>query len=166
MRPEFTAMRAKYGYMFLRVQHVIEKCQPSIDELKRYLQYIYPDLDSRLHLCTSIDNVLSLVQEKCSLINTKLLEAMIKGFEFKEAEEYINTYKEEVARFCQGISVRLCLYELSLKYTELPLRVPTVTFILDWNPDEYMLDDIRQLLCIAFEILNMIVRVVVIKESD
>ena len=168
MSSEFTAMRAKFGRTLLRVQDVIESCQPSIEQrLKRFLKLTYSNFTSRLSASSTIDDIFSLVQEKCSLIDIKLLEEMVKEFELKEAEKHINTYKEEIEKFCQTMSVRLCLnetFQVSVSHT--PLKCETATFVLDWNPDEHTLDDVRNLLAATFESLSLTVKVVVIKEGN
>ena len=167
MSSEFTAMRAKFGRTLLRVQDVIENCQFSIERLKRFLKFIYSELTSRLSASSTIDDIFSLVQEKCSLIDIKLLEEIVEEFELKEAEKHISTYKQEVAKFCQTMSVRLCLnetFQVSVPHT--PLKCETVTFVLDWNPDKHMLDDVRNLLMATFESLSLTVKIVVIKEDN
>ena len=167
MSSEFTAMRSKFGRMFLRVQDVIKQHHTPIKRLIRFLRYSYPNLASRLSASKRIKDILSLVQEKCSLINVSLLENMIEEFELKEAEKHIKSYKAEINKFCQTISVRLCLnetFQVSVPHT--PLKCETITFVVEGNPDEYMLDDVRNLLSATFEILSRSVHVVVIKEGN
>ena len=167
MSSEFTAMRSKFGRMFLRVRHVIKQHHTPIKRLIRFLRYIYPNLASRLSASKKIEDILSLVQEKCSLIDISLLENMIEEFELKEAEKHIKSYKAEINKFCQTMSVRLCLnetFQVSVPHT--PLKCETATFVLDWNPDEHMLDDVRNLLSATFESLSLTVKVVVIKEGN
>ena len=167
MSSEFTAMRSKFGGMFFRVQDVIKQHHTPIKHLIRFLRYIYPNLASRLSASKRIKDILSLVQEKCSLINISLLENMIEEFELKEAEIHINSYKAEINKFCQTMSVRLCLNETFQVFVpHSPLKCETATFVLDWNPDEHTLDDVRNLLSATFESLSLMIKVVVIKEGN
>ena len=167
MSSEFTAMRAKFGRMLYKIHGVIERNQLQINCLKSFLGYSYPDLTARLSASISINDVVCLAQEKCSLIDIKLLEEMVKEFELKEAEKHINTYKEEVEEFCQTISARLCLNEtFQVTVPHNPLQCETITFVLDWDPDEHMLDDVRNLLAVAFQKLSLTVKVIVIKEGN
>ena len=166
---QFTTMRANFGRTFLRVQDVIENRLPSIVErMKRFLKFTYSELTSQLSATsTTIDDILSLVQKKCSLIDIKLLEAIVEEFELKEAEKHINTYKEEIAKFCQTMSVRLCLketFQVTVPHTL--LQCETITFVLDWNPDEHMLDDVKNLLSATFESLSLTVKVDFITEGN
>ena len=167
MSIEFTAMRTKFGQMFFRVKNSIENCRPSLENLKEFLEFTYSDITSRLSACKTVKDVLSLVKEKCSLINIKLLEGMIEEFQFKEAEQHIQTYKEEIDKFCQTMSARLCLnetFQVTVPHT--PLQCETATFVVEGNPDECMLEDIRNLLSVAFERLSLTVNVVVIKKGN
>ena len=167
MSSEFTAIRAQFGIMLYEVQMTIEKSQPPIDHLKLILKYSYPDLTSQLSTSKSFNEVLSLVQEKCSIINVALLEKIVQALKLKEAEKHINTYKEEIDKFCKTLSVRLSLnetFQVSVPHT--PLKCETITFVVEGNPDEYMLDDVRNLLSATFEILSRSVHVVVIKEGN
>ena len=167
MSSEFTAMRAKFGRMLYKIQVAIETSQLQISCLKSFLRYSYPDLAPRLSASISVNDVISLAQEKCSLIDIKLLEEMVKEFELKEAEKHINTYKEEIEEFCQTMSVRLCLnetFQVSVPHT--PLHCETITFVVEGNPEEYMLDDVRNLLSATFQKLSLTVKVVVIKEGN
>ena len=156
MSKEFTAMRAKFGRTFLKMQDVIEKYPVCIDRLKTFLEYSYPDLTSQLSVSKCAKDVLSLAQEKCSLIDIKLLEEMTEEFELKEAEKHIKTYKEEIEKFCQTMSVRLCLNEtFQVNVPHTPLQCETITFVVEGNPDDYVLDDIRNLLSATFESLSL-----------
>ena len=47
-----------------------------------------------------------------------------------------------------------------------PLKCETAIFVLEWNPDETSLADIKNLLSITFERLNKRVKVIVIKEGN
>ena len=166
MSSEFTAMRAKFGKMLYGIQKSIEENRVPVHCLKSFLGYSYCDLVSRLSVCENINGILNLVQEKCSVIDVSLLQGMAEEFELKEAEQHINTYKEEIEEFCQTVSVRLSLketFQVSVPHT--PLKCETATFVLDWNPDEHMLDDVRNLLSATFESLSLTVKIVVIKEG-
>ena len=170
MSSEFTEVRSKFGRMFFRVQNVIKKHRTPIKHhLIRFLKWSFPHLASRLCASKRIEDILSLVQKKCSLINISLLENMIEELELKEAKKHIKSYKAVINKFCQTISVRLCLNEtFQVTVSHHPLKKhETITFLVEGNPDKYMLDDVRDLLSATFEkILSRSVHVVVIKEGN
>ena len=65
------------------------------------------------------------------------------------------------------MSVRLCLEEIfPITATPTPLISETATFVLDWDPDDYTLNDIRTILSVVFERLAKRVTVKVIKEGN
>ena len=65
---------------------------------------------------------------------------------------HIESYKKTIEEFCQSVSVHLCLEEI-FPVTAIPssLKFETATFILDCDPDDYTLNDIRTLLSNVFE---------------
>ena len=168
MNKEFTAMRAEFGIMLSKIQVVIEKRQPPmLDSLKNsFLRYSYPDIASQLSASKSINEVLSLVQKKCSLTNIKLLHKMVVALELQEAEEHIKTYEREIEDFCRKMRARLCLnetFQVTVPHT--PLKCETITFVIDPNPDNFMLEDANDLLSAAFDKLSDKVLVVSMEDD-
>ena len=164
---EFTAMRTKFGRTFLRVLDIIEKHRISVEQLKRFIRFTYSDLVSKLTITNTMDDIRSLLQEKCSLLNISLLEDIVEEFELKEAKIHIKGYKAEINDFCQTMSVRLCLNEtFQVSAPHPPLKYESITFVVEGNPDNYMLDDVRNLLSSTFEILSRSLHLVVIKEDN
>ena len=161
-------MRAKFGIMLYKIQVVIERHQPPmLDSLKNsFLGYSYPDIASQLSASESINEVLSLVQKKCSLINIKLLQEMVVLLELKEAEEDIKVYKREIEEFCKKMRARFCLNEtFQVTVPHIPLKCEAITFVLDLNPDDFMLEDAKNLLSVAFDKLSDKVHFVSMKED-
>ena len=168
MNKKFTAMRAKFGIMLCKIQEVIERRQPPmLDSLKNsFLGYSYPDIASQLTASKSINEVLSLVQKKCSLTNIELLHKMVVALELKEAEEHIKAYKREIKKFGRKVRTRLCLnetFQVTVPHT--PLKCEAITFVLDLNPDDFMLEDADNLLSDAFDKLSDKVLVVSMKDD-
>ena len=168
MNEEFTAMRVKFGIMLCKIQEVIERHQPPmLDSLKKsFLRYSYPDIASQLSASESINEVLSLVQKKCSLINIKLLQEMVVVLELTAAEKHINAYKMEIEKFCEQMQARFCLNEtFQVSVPHIPLKCEAITFVVDLNPDDFMLEDAKNLLSVAFDKLSNKVLVVSMKED-
>ena len=168
MHKEFTAMRAEFGIMLYKIQVVIEKHQPPmLDSLKNsFLGYSYPDIASQLSASKSINDVLSLVQKKCSLTNIELLHKMVVLLELKEAEEHIKDYKKEIEEFCKKTQAHFCLnetFQVSVPHT--PLKCEAITFVIDLNPDNFTLEDANNLLSDAFDKLSDKVLVVSMKDD-
>ena len=72
-------------------------------------------------------------------------------FNVEGVKTYIVSYTKAI-EFCQNSSIRVCLDEIFLvTMTSPPLKCETVTFVLDWDPDDYTLNDIRTLLSAVFQ---------------
>ena len=67
------------------------------------------------------------------------------------------------------MSAHLCLnetFQVTVSHNSLQVQCEAITFVLDWNLDDYMFDDVRNLLSVAFETLSHRVKVIVIKEGN
>ena len=154
--------------MLCKIQEVIERRQPPmLDSLKKsFLSHSYPDIASQLSASKSINEVLSLVQKKCSLINIKLLQEIVVWLELKDAEEHIKAYKRQIKKFCRKMRARLCLNEtFQVTVPHIPLKCEAITFVIDLNPDNFTLEDAQNLLSVAFDKLSDKVLVVSMKED-
>ena len=156
----FSSIRKEFGITFYKVRETIEENSPPLDKLKLFLADGYPYLRSQITHSTSIDNVLDVVRDHCTVINISCLEGIVKRFDIKEAERYIQAYKDVVQSFCQEIKACLCL-EGTLKESKSCslLKSETAIFVLDWDPTNYTLQDIRDIISESVE-ENVQIRVI------
>ena len=95
----------------------------------------------------TIYDMLELVKEKCSLINVYCLKIIAKTFKIEGAVVIIEKYEEQVDDFCKKITVDLCLKQkFEVVRRPQPLLCEKLTFILDWEPQNCSLKDIRDIL--------------------
>ena len=87
--------------MFNNIREVINKTPPPLDKLKGYLKDGYSHLKSQIAHSASIDDVLDIVNDHCTVINISCLEGIVKRFKIKKAEKHIQAYKDVVQSFCQ-----------------------------------------------------------------
>ena len=120
--------------------------------MKRYLADGYSHLKSQIVRSNSIDEILDIVNDHCTLINISCLEGIVERFDIKEAETHIQTYKEDVQSFCGKTKASLCLDE-NFKVTRTPslLQCETAIFVLDWDPTNCTLQDIRDIISESVE---------------
>lgn len=165
--PHFTSMRVKFGETFYHMYRLIEMSSLTTQNLKEYLEYCCPYLENRLSKCESVSTVLKLVMEKCTLIDIGILENIVSHFNIKEGLRLVENYWKEIDQFCREISIELCLNErFSVTSPLAPLQCETATFIVDWDPSTYTLDDIRNLLSEAFKRLSKLVQVIVVTTGN
>ena len=164
---DFDQMRVKFGNLIEAVAPVIAKDIPSLEELKRYLRRCFPGLKPQLAIAQSFDDVMELVENKCTIINVCCLEAIVDHYNITEAKRHITEFKTAVDTFCEKIKLSVCCKESFKRIiSSHSLTCETVEFVLEWKTDEHTLNDIRDLLSKAFEDLVNNVQIHVIMEGN
>ena len=167
MSAEFTQIRTKFGITFNIIRSIIESNPPSMEDMKQFLEDCDSSLKPSLAHSKSIRDVLNIVRDKCTLIDINYLEAVVTRFNIEGVMKHIESYKEFVDQFCDTVSVRLCLKEnFPVTMTPTSLNCETATFVLDWNPTDSTLNDIRALLSAVFQRLAKRVTIKVIKTGN
>ena len=167
MSKTFNEIRRKFGSTYFKVRRAISNNLPPMDEIKTLLQDSFIDLKPQIVHVNTIDEILDIVRDKCTLTDISYLETIVEEFDIKEAKVYIQTYKKSIEEFCATVSLRLCLDEsFRMSTTSFSLKCETATFVLDWNPDDYILNDIREVLSECFERLSKHVQIKVIKTTN
>ena len=120
--------------------------------MKQFLRDGYSYLKSQIAHSTSIDDVLDLVNDHCTLINISCLEGIVERFDIKEAETHIQAYKDVVQSFCRETKASLCLEEtFKERKSHSLLKCETAIFVLNWDPTNYTLQDIRDIIAESVE---------------
>ena len=120
--------------------------------MKQFLRDGYSYLKSQIAHSTSIDDVLDVVNDHCTLINISCLEGIVERYDIKEAKTHIQAYKIFVQSFCKETKASLCLEEtFKERKSHSLLKCETAVFILDWDPTNYTLQDIRDIIAESVE---------------
>ena len=153
MSPIFGAIKSEFAIAFSNIREAINTTPPPLDKLKQFLKDGYSHFKSQIAHSASIDDVLDIVNDHCTVINISCLEGIVKRFKIKEAEKHIQAYKDVVQSFCQKTKASLCLDE-SFKVTNTTslLKCETVIFVLNWDPKDCTLKDIEDIISISLEI--------------
>uniref|UniRef100_A0A1X7TCE0 Uncharacterized protein n=1 Tax=Amphimedon queenslandica TaxID=400682 RepID=A0A1X7TCE0_AMPQE len=151
------------GTLINDVAPLIKKSIPSLKKLKTYLEKCRPELKPQLKNANSFDDVMEVINDKCSITNVALLETIVNKYSIKGAGDMISAYRAHLNEFCENKLTMLCDHELK-KLSSFLLTCETIKFVLEWKPSERSLSDITALLRIAFE--DNQVEVVVIKEGN
>ena len=149
MKKKFKEMRSKLGTTIFRVRRIfnIKKNALNIDEVKELISEWFPDLKPQLSYKKTIGDVLDVLKRKCNISDISPLENLAFEFNIEDAEPIIKSFKEEAKNFSKSVSVRLCLgEELQAVATPSRLLCETVVFVFNWDPDEYTLQDIKDVL--------------------
>ena len=161
----FSSIGKEFGITFSKVREAINKSPPPLDKLKCFLADGYSHLKSQISHSKSIDDVLDVVHDHCTLINISCLEGIVKRFDIKEAETHIQAYKNVVQFFCEKTKASLCLNEtFKENKSHSLLKCETATFVLDWDPTNYTLQDIRDVIAESVE-ENVKIHVIRVNQS-
>ena len=166
MSPEFNALYAKFGKMFFNVRQAMMAHTPPtcIEELKSFLEDFNSELETELDNIDTLKGVMRLIRKNCSLVDIVILEAVVEHFEITEAQGYIDGYKKAIDESCQNLSISLCLNKpFDVVKSNPPLKCETATFVLDWEPGQHKLKDIKGILS---KTCGKLVKIKFIKEGN
>ena len=152
MESTFGSIRKEFGIAFSKVREAINKSPPPLDELMCFFADSYPHLKSEITHSKSINDVLNVVRDHCTLIDISCLEGIVERYDIKEAQTHIQTYKNVVQSFCKKTKAVLCLNEtFKENKSHSLLKCETADFVLNWDPKCYTLEDINVLLAESVE---------------
>ena len=120
--------------------------------MERFLENSYNYLYPQIVDSNSINEILTVVRDHCSVIDISCLEGIVKRFNIKNAESHIQKYKDAIQLFCQNTKVSLCLDKtFKVTRTLCLLQCETVVFVLDWDPTNWTLQDIQNIVIKSVE---------------
>ena len=102
---KFDEMKVTFGKLIHIVAPLIAKGIPSLQELKTFLRRCYRELKPQLSIAESFDDVMELVEDKCTMINICCLEFIVDHYNIIEAKHHITAYKSHVDKFCEEIKL-------------------------------------------------------------
>ena len=144
---DFKSLRTSLGRMMYNVCKAIKEAEPELNDLKELVGSCNSELKPKLAECSKVSDVLSLVEEECSLTHFALLEALVKEFNVEEAKKHIEKYRGILKEFLETTPIARCLKEkFDAVKTHPPLNCEIITYVFDWQPDERMLKDIKDIL--------------------
>ena len=150
--PVFGKIRKAFAKAFSNIRDAINKSPPPLYRLKLFLEDGYPQFQTQIACSKSIDEILGVVRDHCTVINISCLEGIVEHFDIKEAETHIQAYNAFVHTFCKETKASLCLGKSfkATKHSSL-LKCETAVFVLDWDPKVCTLEDIKDILSVSLE---------------
>lgn len=162
----FDEIKVTFGNFIEAVAPLIEKAIPSMTNLKTYLRRCFRELKPQLNAAESFDEVMDVIEERCTIINISCVEAVIDHYNIEEAKPHIVTYKVTVDKFCEDVKLSLCEKENITIGQSPPLKCETIEFVLEWELEDYVLKQIRGVLTKAFEDMAKHVQVRVMRKGN
>ena len=144
---EFDTLYGKFATMFSHVSKAIKGKALPLEDIKQHLEIFDSTLEAELAEIDTFQGVMRLIRKNCSLIHIKIIEAVVEHFDISEAQKYIDDYNIVIDKFCQELSVSLCLNEpFDVVKMGPPLKRETATFVFDWEPKKLKLKDVKDIL--------------------
>ena len=166
-RYNFDQMKVTFGNLMMTMSPLIKAGIPSLEDLKVYLRRCFRELRPQLATAESFDDVMDLVQDKCTIINVCCLEAIVDHYDITEAKPHITKFKTTVDSFCADVRADICLKQnFKTTLSSHHLTCDTIEFVLEWKTDEHTLSHIKDLLSKAFEDMANSVQVRTINEGN
>ena len=136
-------------------------------KLIKYLWRCFQDLRPQLTTAESFDDVMDVVQDKCTTIDVCCLEAIVNHYKITEDKPHIVEFKTAVDTFCEKIKTDICLKQnFKVALFSHHLTCETIEFVLEWEADKYTLRDIKDLLAKAFGDMAKSVQVRVVNDGN
>ena len=144
-------MRGNFGSFYFRISRLVSGTitEEALEELKEFVDGCYPELSPKLTEATSVKGVMNIIKSKCNVINIAPVEDVISFHSITKAEPLITDYNKTVNEFCRNLKIEFLL-EKKLSTSDF-LICETIEFVLDWDPADHLLKDIRRLIEKAFK---------------
>ena len=144
-------MRGNFGSFYFRITRLVSGTitEEELEELKEFIDDCYPELSPKLTEATSVKGVMNIIKNKCNVINIAPVEDVVSFHSITKAEPLITDYNKTVNEFCHNLKIEFLL-EKKLSTSDF-LICETIEFVLDWDPADHLLKDIRRLIEKAFK---------------
>ena len=130
-------------------------------------------LESQVAPCNTIEDIIDLIEEKCTLMNITYIEKLVQHLQqlqqlhlsLDNACKLIVSYKEDIEKFFIDTPLDQ-VFDKSFSCSSFLLNCEMLAFVLDWNLDGKTLKDVQCLLSDAFDQNHIYVNFEVIKNNS
>ena len=101
-QPRFEDKRRELATLFCKITEILKANNISLEQLKFVLR-LYPELKNDLTATESLEDVIVVVCDHTSLINTNYLQAIAENLDLPDAINLIEKYNKSINDFCKQI---------------------------------------------------------------
>ena len=161
---DFEDLQGHFVRLFAEVTEDFENDESvTTEKLKRFLSY-YPDLKASLVNAYSISDVMLVLQNHSTFICCSRLKNVAVHFKIASVTEKIKVYFQYLKDFCSRTLTEHIYLKPFITAESMEFAPPTtLTFKLEWNPDDKTLSDIQGVLRRAFHVHSVYVHIVVVR---
>ena len=163
-RIDFDDIESEFVQLFIDAAKIIEKDETvTMKKLKRFLSR-FRELRASLASADTIIDLLDIIQDHSSFTCCSLLQHVARYFKITAVTNKIESYLKYVEQFCsEKISKHIYMKPfLTDKATKITPST-TITFKLEWRPDEKTLSNIQSVLRQTFNYYCINVHIVVVR---
>ena len=157
-------MRVALGQLCASTVTLLSQKKVDVAKLKNQLELAFPELGSDLEKCNSSNDVVkNVIRPRVSLVQIDYLEAVFDLF--KLAKRAIQEYNRKVDELYETIKVaygQLLMEEFDTNTSNLE----SIKFVLDWDENEHLLKDIRDLFNMIVRNYSKRVKVIVVSKGN
>uniref|UniRef100_A0A1X7TK33 non-specific protein-tyrosine kinase n=1 Tax=Amphimedon queenslandica TaxID=400682 RepID=A0A1X7TK33_AMPQE len=150
----FDEIRGKFGTFYFKVTRLVSHTI-RVNQLEDFIEFLddcYPELGPNLTSAASVKDVMKIIKIKCNVINIAPVKEVVSFYSITEAKPLISDYNKTLDEFCHSFKLQFLL-DKKLSTSDF-LICETIEFVLDWDPAEHLLNDIRRLMEKAFKELS------------
>ena len=161
---DFEDLQGQFVRLFSEVTEAFKKNKSvTAKKLKKFLSY-YPDLEASLVNAGSISDMMRILKNHSTFICCSRLKNVAEHFKISSVTEKIKVYFQYLEDFCsrkltKHIYLKPFITAVSMEFAPLT----TLTFKLEWNPDDKTLSDIQGVLRRVFHEHSVYVHIVVVR---
>ena len=126
----------------------------------------FDELQPLLLEASTVSDVLKILCRECTIVDISYLEALIQHFNIDDAKEDIQEYQQMIEDKCHKLPLHVCLDQEFKEPFLTQLQRNTIIFILEWEPTERYLKDIKGLLSKAFGKMAKVVKVIKVERDN
>ena len=163
-KKEFDSMRSTLGQLCASAVTLLSQKKIDVARLKNHLRFSFPELESDLKECSSLDEVVrNVIRPRVSLVQIDYLEAVFNLFSLSRIP--IQEYNQKVNKLYE--SVRVVYGQLLIKeFDSSTSELESIKFVIDWKVNEHWLKDVRDLFKKIVRGYSSQVKVIVISEGN
>ena len=103
-----------------------------LTDFKMFLRRWFQELEPQLVGAESFEDVLQIVEQKCTIINVAYLETIVEYYNIEEAKSLIADYNTAVTNFCEEVKLSVCKNEnFMTDHSSSLLKCETIEFVLE-----------------------------------
>ena len=164
-KKEFQSMRTALGQLCASAVTLLRQKRVSVSDLRNKLKFSFPEMASDLKECSSLNEVVSdVIRPRVSLVQIDYLEAVFDLF--KLAKRVIQEYNQKVNELYETVKIaygQLLMDEFESSNTS---ELESIEFVLEWDENDCLLKDIRDLFHEIVRNYSSRVKVIVIYKGN